>query len=58
MDEDGCGSNVVWNIHSYISLDYVVISVYYWYYLQVVLCDRAWCCYAGMNWSLDQIENL
>ena len=40
MDEDGCGSNVVWNIHSYISLDYVVISVYYWYYLQVVLCNR------------------
>ena len=41
MDEDGCGSSGVWNICSEISLDDVVISVYYWDYLQVVLCDRA-----------------
>ena len=58
MDEDGRGSSGVWNICSDISLDDVVISVYYWDYLLVVLCNRAKCCAAGMSWSLDQIENL
>ena len=38
MDDDGCGSSVVWNIQLEISLGDVVIYVYYWYYLQVVLC--------------------
>ena len=58
MDEDGCGSSGVWNIHSDISLDNVVLSVYNWDYLQVVLCNRSNCCSADMDWSLDQIENL
>ena len=58
MDEDGCGSSGVWNIHSDISLDNVVLSFYYWDNLQVGLCTRAKCCSADMNWSLDQIENL
>ena len=58
MDEDGCGSSGVWNIRSYISLDDVILSVYYWDYLQVGLCNWAKCCYADMDWSLDQIENL
>ena len=58
MDEDGCGSNGVWNICSDISLDDVVLSVYYWDYLQVGLCNQAKCCSADMDWSLDQIENL
>ena len=58
MDEDGCGSSGVWNIHSEISLDDVVISVYYWDYFQVGLCYRTKCCSAGMDWSLDQIDNL
>ena len=58
MDEDGCGSSVVWNICSYISLDDVVLSVYYWDCLQVGLCNWAKCCSTGMDWSLDQIEHL
>ena len=58
MDEDGCGSSVVRNIRSNISLDDVVLSVYYRDYLQVGLCNRAKCCSAGMDWSLDQIDNL
>ena len=58
MDEDGCGSSGVWNIHSDISLDDVVISFYYWYYLQVGSCNRAKCCSADMDSSLYQIENL
>ena len=49
MDEDGCGSSRVWNICSGISLDNVVISVYYWDLLQVGLCNRVKCCYAGME---------
>ena len=58
MDKDGCGSSGVWNIRSEISLDGMILSVYYWDYLQVGLCNRAKCCSAGMDWSLDQIENL
>ena len=58
MDEDGCGSSGVWNIWSDISLDDVVILVYYWDYLQVVLCAVAYYCSDGMDWSLDQIQNL
>ena len=58
MDVDGCGSIGVWNICSDISLDDVVFSVSYWDYLQVVLCNRAKCCSADMDWSLDQTDNL
>ena len=58
MDKNKCGSSGVWNIRSDISLDDVVLSVYYWDYLQVGLCNWANCCSAGMDWSLDQIENL
>ena len=58
MDEDGYGSSRLWHISSDISLDDVVLSVYYWDFLQVVLCDLANYCSAGMDWSLEQIENL
>ena len=58
MDEGGCGSSGVWNIHSDISLDNVVLSFYYWDFLQVGLFNQAKCCYDGMDWSLDQIDNL
>ena len=58
MDEGGCGSSGVWNICSDISLEDVVLSVYYWGYLQVGLFNRVKCCSADMDWSLDQIENL
>ena len=58
MDEDGCGSNGVWNIRSDVSLDNVVLSVYNWDYLQVGLYNRAKCCFADMDWYLDQIKNL
>ena len=58
MDEDGCGSSGVWNIRSDISLDDVVLSVYYWGYLHVGLFNREKRCSADMDWSLDQIENL
>ena len=58
MDEYGCGASGVWNILSDISLDDVVLSVYYWDYLQFGLFNQAKCCSADMNWSLDQIENL
>ena len=55
MDEDGCGYSGVWSIHLDISLEDVVLSVYYWDYLQVGLCNREKCCSIGMDWSLDQI---
>ena len=58
MDEDGRGSSGVWKVRSDISLDDVVISVYYWNCLQVGLCNRSKCFSADMDWSLDQIENL
>ena len=58
MDEDGCSSSGVWNIRSDISLEDVFLSVYNWDYLQAGLCNRAKCCSADMDWSLDQIENL
>ena len=41
MDKDGCGSIVVCNILSDISLDDVVLSIYYWDYIQVGSCDLA-----------------
>ena len=52
MDKDECGPSGLWNISSYIPLDYVVISVYYRYYLQLGLCDVVYCCSAGVDWSL------
>ena len=58
MDKDGCGSSVVWNIRSDISLDDLVLSVYAWYYLQVGLCNWTYFGSAGMDFSLDQIDNL
>ena len=58
MDEDGCGSSGVWNIRSDISLDNMVLSVYYWDFLLVGLCNQAKCFSSGMDWSLEQIENL
>ena len=58
MDEGGRGVSGVWNIRSDISLYDVVLSFYYSDCLQVGLCNQAKCCSAGMDWSLDQIENL
>ena len=58
MDEDGCGSNGVWNIRSDILLGDAVLSVYYWDYLQVILCDVVNYYSAGMDSSLDQIDYL
>ena len=58
MEEDICGSIGVYNIRSYISLDDVCLSFYYWDYLQVGLCDLENYFYAGMDWYLNQIENL
>ena len=58
MDEDGSGSSGVWKICSYISLENVVLSVYYFYCLRVGLFNQGKCFSAGMDWSLDQIENL
>ena len=55
MDEYGCGSSGVWEIHSDISLDGVVISVYYWGYIQLGLFSMACYCSSGVDWSLDQI---
>ena len=34
------------------------LSVYYRDYLQLVLCVVAYYCAAGLNWSLDQIEDI
>ena len=47
MDEDGYGASGVRNVRSDISLDDVVLSVYYWDYLQVGLCNWAKCCSTG-----------
>ena len=41
MDEGGYSSSVVRNTCSDISLEYVVLSVYYWNNLQVGLYNRA-----------------
>ena len=58
MNEDGRGASGLWDIRSDISLDNVVLSVYYWDYLKLGLCNRAKCFSTGMDWSLDQIDNL
>ena len=58
MDEGGCGYSGLWNILSDISLDGVVLSFYDWDYLQVVLCAVEYYCSAGVDCSLDQIEDL
>ena len=58
MDKDGCGSCGVWNTFSYISLDDMFLSVYYWDYLQVGLCAVVYYCSAGLGWSLEKIDNL
>ena len=49
MDKYGCGSSGVWKICSAISLEYVVLSVYYWYYLQVELCSVTYYFSAGVD---------
>ena len=48
MDEDRCGSSRVCNIHSDVSLDDVVLSVYYSDNLQLGLCDVAYYFSAGL----------
>ena len=58
MEKDGCGSSVVWNFCLDISLENVVLSVYYWYYLQVGLCDVTYYVSADVYYSLDQINDL
>ena len=58
MNEDGCGSSGVWNIFSDIKIENLVLSVYYWDCLQVVLFVVEYCCFAGVDWCLDQIEDL
>ena len=58
MDENGCAFSGVWVICSYILPDYVNSLVHEWYYLQVGLCAVADYCYAGVDLSLDQIEDL
>ena len=55
MADDEFGSSGVWNIRSDISLDDVVLLVYYWDCLQVGLCNVVYYCSAGMDWSLGQI---
>ena len=55
MDKDGFSSSGVWKFCLYISPDNVVLSVYYWYYLQVGLCYEAYSLFSGVGWSLDQI---
>ena len=58
MYEYGCGSGGVRNISPYVSLENVVISVYYWDCLQVGLYDIAYYCPSGMDSSLEKVENL
>ena len=58
MDKDGCGSSGVWNISPEISLDYMVLSVYYWDHLQVRLCAVADYCSASLDWYLGKNEDL
>ena len=58
MNEYGCGSSGVWKILSDIPLYDVVLSVYFWDFLQVELCAVVYYCSTGVDWSLDQIEDL
>ena len=58
MDEDGCGSGGLWDILPNISVDNVVLSVSYWYCLQVMLCDLMYCCSFGVYWSLFQVADI
>ena len=55
MDEDGCGSGGVCNILTGASLDNIFLSVYYWYCLQVVLCDVVDFRSAVLDCSLEKI---
>ena len=36
----------------------MVLSVNYWHYFQVILLVVEDFCYAGMDWYLDQIEDI
>ena len=58
MGEDGYGYSGVWNICSSNSLVDVVILVYYWDYLQLVSCALLYYLSAGVDWYLEQIEDL
>ena len=58
MDEDRCGSSVVWNIFSDVSLVNMIISVYNWDYLQVGLYDVEDYFSTSVDWSLEKIEDL
>ena len=58
MDENGCGSDGVWNVFLDIKIDYALLSIYYWRYLQAGLCAEEDCCSAGVDQYLIQIENL
>ena len=58
MEEDGCGSSGVLNIHSDIPLRYVVLSLHYWDYLQVVSFDLDYYSSDGVDWSLEKVEDL
>ena len=58
MDQGGCVSSEVCNTCSDIFLDDVFLSVYHWYYLQVVLWSVANVCYDGVDWYSDEIEDL
>ena len=58
MDEDWYGSGGVLNISPEFTFGDVVISVYQCGYLQVELCDVDDCFSVGVEWNLDQIEDL
>ena len=58
MDKDVYVFSVVRNIFSDVSLDTVFLSFYYMDYLQVLLFAVVYYFSAGVDWSLDQIEDL
>ena len=51
MDEGGCGSSGVYLIFPETALENMVLSVSYWGYLQLGLCDVVNYCSNGVYWS-------
>ena len=58
MYEYGCGSGGVRNISPYVTLENVVISVYYWDYLQMGIYAVIYCFSSIVDWHFEPINDL
>ena len=58
MEKYECGSGGVRIFLPDISLDNVVLLVYYCYYLKFGLCAVVYFCSSGLDWYLEQIKDI